>query len=328
MSVQFVKDDFVRRVVNRNPQPLTELGQFVFYRTYSRWLPSKGRREFWHETCQRSVNYNVELAYKHMKSIGFQPNVKELRREAESLFSNMYETKQFLSGRTLWVGGAENNLAEKYPMSNYNCSFLNTEEWKDLGYLFYLLMIGTGVGFKTTKKMAKNLPKIRNNVKLIHSNYEPLPKSMRLEHAKLTVLENGYAKIFVGDSKEGWVESLNIFLKLLTEEEYEHVHSIKINYNSVRPRGERLVTFGGSASGHTSLEQMFLGFDNVLKNKIDESLETPEVVQVGYSRNAIQHIEGYEPVYVKLRPIHLMDMGNLIGANVVVGGVENRLAPR
>lgn len=171
----------------------------------------------------------------------------------------------------------------------------------------------TGVGFKSTKKMAAKMPKIRTNVKLEHSVYKPVPKEQRFENTKLTVHENGFAKIFVGDSKEGWVQALREYLKILTDKEYENVHTVKISYHSVRPKGERLLTFGGTASGHQPLKEMFEGFDNVLKNKVDSYLEPIETDDKGYG---------------KVRPIHILDMGNLIGANVVVGGVENRLAPR
>src|SRR5690606_3061792 len=111
------------------------------------FIENKGRREYWHETTRRAVEYNINLAYKHLINIGYEPDVNELQKEAEMLFKNVYLTKQFPSGRTLWVGGAENGVAEKFPTANFNCSFLNIEDWEDLCELFYMLMIGTGVGF-------------------------------------------------------------------------------------------------------------------------------------------------------------------------------------
>jgi ribonucleoside-diphosphate reductase alpha chain/ribonucleoside-triphosphate reductase len=116
-----------------------------------------------------------------------------------------------------------------------------------------------------------------------------------------------------GDSKEGWTEALAIYLDVLSKPEYEHVHTIKISYNSIRPKGERLNTFGGHASGHESLKGMFEGFTKVLRNEIDPTLAPLEVVNA-------------EKGYVKVRPIHLLDMGNLIGNNVVVG--KKTLCPR
>jgi ribonucleoside-triphosphate reductase (thioredoxin) len=307
LKLQFVTDQFVKKTVEKQLKPLNELGEFVFYRTYSRWLDEKGRREFWQETSKRSINYNMGLAYNHLKEIGYKPDLKRMRKEAEELFTNMYNTKQFLSGRTLWVGGANEQVNNNFVLGNFNCSFLNISKWEDLGDLFYLLMVGTGVGFKNTKEMAKNLPKIRINTTVLHSEYKPVPVEQRLEHTKVSRFENGFVKIYVGDSKEGWVQALREYFKILTDKEFEDIHTIKVSYNSIRPKGERLKTFGGTASGHEPLKEMFEGFDKVLKNQVDPHLEPIVADEKGYGN---------------VRPIHILDMGNLIGANVVVGGVR------
>ena len=291
------------------PEHMNELGMFVYYRTYSRFLPDQKRRETWKETVRRSVEYNNQLAVKHFKKIGYKYSVTELRQEAQQFFHSMFNLEQFLSGRTMWVGGVDSGIAEKYPLANFNCSFTNIEEWQNLVDLFYLLLVGTGVGFKCTEEMAKKLAPIRNNVQLIHSDYSPVPKIERLEHTKFVMLEKGYAKIHIGDSKEGWVESLEIFLKILTEKQYEEIRIIELNYNSVRPYGERLLTFGGSSSGYEPLLDMFEGFNNLLKGQIDPFLEPWEVVDASKG-------------YIRVRPIALLDMGNLVGNNVVVGGVR------
>jgi len=154
--------------------------------------------------------------------------------------------------------------------------------------------------------MADNLPEIKIDTKLLHSEYKPVEKEKRLEETKVVRMDNGFAKIYVGDSKNGWIQSLDEYIKLLTDPESD-IHTIKISYNSVRPKGERLKTFGGTASGHEPLKEMFEGIDNVLKGKIDDSLEPILTDENGYG---------------KVRPIHILDIGNLIGANVVVGGVR------
>ena len=87
------------------PNPMEQLGSFVYSRTYSRYLPKLNRREFWWETVRRAVEYNCSLA----------PTSRE---EAETLYDNIYHMRQFLSGRTLWVGNTK--VAEDYPMANYN----------------------------------------------------------------------------------------------------------------------------------------------------------------------------------------------------------------
>ena len=66
--------------------PMTELGEAVFYRTYSRFVPSLNRREYWWETVARAVDYNCSLAYTPVE-------------EAETLFDNVFNLRQFLSGK-------------------------------------------------------------------------------------------------------------------------------------------------------------------------------------------------------------------------------------
>lgn len=303
------------------PTHMNALGQFVYYRTYSRWLPEKGRRETWKETVRRATEYNVSLGVTHTERIGYPVDYEWHRKEAEFLFDNMFNLRQFLSGRTLWVGGAENGVADKYPLANFNCSFINVASWSDLGDLFYLLMVGTGVGFKCTKELAAGLAPIRTNTTLLHSEYEPVPKAARYERTVLRDMGNGYAKLYVGDSKEGWVESLRTYLDILTKPEHEHIHTVKISYNSVRPNGERLNTFGGTASGHVPLREMFEGINRVLKNEIDPSLAPLEEVLTCYHDDETDDC-GNPTGYSRVRPIHILDIGNLIGNNVVVGGVR------
>nr|WP_217022930.1 hypothetical protein [Brevibacillus parabrevis]MBU8715420.1 hypothetical protein [Brevibacillus parabrevis] len=312
---QLLTDEFIAGYPEA-PARMNELAQFVFYRTYSRWLPEKGRRENWRETCRRAVEYNVGLALKHTDKIGFAPDIEALRKEAEELFDAMFNLRQFLSGRTMWTGGTE--ISEQYALSNFNCAFSNITKWDDLGDLFYLLMVGTGYGFRCTKEMAKKLDPIRVNTTLLHSDYKPVPTPARYENTVFRDMENGYAKIYVGDSKEGFVQALRQYFAILTETKYEHIHTIKISYNSVRPKGERLKRFGGTASGHEPLKEMFTGIDRVLKNEIDPSLAPLE-----YARSASMVYDVTKAqAYRRVRPIHVLDIGNLIGANVVVGGVR------
>jgi hypothetical protein len=290
------------------PDHMTPIGKFTYLRTYSRPLPREKRREFFRETVLRASTYSVGLEMKHRLKLGLPIPRERMRKELRMLFDNMFGLKQALSGRTMWVGGAENGVADKYPLANFNCSFTITETWEDLAEAFYLLLVGTGVGFKSIPEMAAKLAPIRSNVKVVHDSYEPVPKWDREDKTDLitqAVLTTAYIR--VGDSKEGWVDALRKFLQILTEAQYASIKTIVFNYDWVRPNGEALKTFGGTASGHIPLMEMFEGFMKVLNNQIDPFLAPLEDVGNGY---------------VKVRPIHVVDMCNLIGYNVVVGGVR------
>lgn len=295
---------FLRKYPDHPPH-MTNIGLFTYYRTYSRFLPELRRRETWKETVSRAVEYNVGLDRAHRIKNRMPVPEKWLRKEAQDLFDAVFNLKMFLSGRTLFIGNTP--VSKKFPMANFNCSFTNIERWSDLPEIFYLLMLGSGMGFKTTDEMCEKLPPIRVNTELIISPYQPVPEDYRLEETDLRSLDNGFAKIYVGDSKEGWRDALAMYLRLLTEEKYEHIHTIKVSFNSVRPRGEPLKTFGGTASGPEPLMEMFQGIDDTLKNKIDPTLEPIVPNEKGYG---------------KVRPIHILDMETLISSNVVSGGVR------
>ena len=277
-------EDFIRKYKHA-PSPMNQLGNFVFYRTYSRWIPEEMRREYWWETVRRSVEYNCSL-------------VPTTRDEAERLFDNIYHMRQFLSGRTFWVGGTD--VAKNYPMSNYNCSFEVLDSLSAFKDLFYLLMIGSGVGVRILKDDVKKIPKIRTDFELIHEDYTPVAMNEREDNTSLNFFYNNTVKVTVGDSKEGWVQSLAHLLDLISLNDFREIKTIIINYDHVRPMGEKLKTFGGTASGHSSLKNMFMKIDKVIK-------------KAGYVQ---------EKRWIKLRPIDCLDIANVIGENVVVGGVR------
>lgn len=277
-----LSEEFLSKYKHKpNPFP-TELGEFIYYRTYSRWLPAEGRREYWWETVKRAVEYNVSLA----------PTSQE---EAEKLFDNVYNFRQFLAGRTLWTGGTE--ASRKYPMSNYNCASLIVDNYKKYEELFYLLLIGAGVGVRVLEEDVKRLAPIRTDIEIKHNYYEPKEKENREEFTSYKFKGEESVTIEVGDSKEGWVQALKTFFELLTRHEYRSLKTIYFNYNSVRPKGERLKTFGGHASGHQSLKKMFDKIDKYILKKKDKKK-------------------------ANLKPLDALDIANIIGENVVSGGVR------
>lgn len=280
-------NDFLSKYKHQ-PNPFTtELGEFIYYRTYSRWLEEEQRREYWWETVKRAVEYNCSLA----------PTTK---KEAEKLYDNVYHLKNFLAGRTLWTASTESS--KKYGMSNYNCSFTVVDSFKAYQDIFYLLMIGSGVGFRVLPRDVEQLPKIRTNIEVIHKYYEPVPKDERREYTNFEFDGEDVVTVNVGDSKEGWIQSLEYYFKFLVDHAFRSVKRIIFNYDSVRPKGEKLKTFGGTASGHQSLKRMFTKIDKLLKEKPDRDLDDIK--------------------RVKLKPIDAMDISNIIAENVVSGGVR------
>lgn len=284
MEYKLLTDEFIERY--KSIEPLNPLGSFVYYRTYSRWIPELGRRETWLETVRRAVEYNCSL------------NPMTTSLEAQQLFDNAFNCRTFLSGRTLWIGGTD--AVSDHPMANFNCSGLVLNSFDKLEQLFYALMVGTGVGFRVLPEDVERLPKIRYTM-VTHKPYEPRRKSNRQENTSIIFKEhNQQAIIHIGDSKEGWVQGLGYFFKILTSSEYKKIIEIVLEYDSVRPKGEKLKRFGGTASGHESLQNMF--------TKI--------------SKTIARMFERTDSMYVKPEGIDMLDFANIIAENVVVGGVR------
>lgn len=281
---RLLSEAFISRYKHK-ANPMKQLGNFVYYRTYSRWLPEEKRREYWWETVRRAVEYNCSL-------------VPTTKNEAEKLYDNIFNLRQFLSGRTFWVGGTD--VAKHYPMANFNCAFTLINSFNAYKDLFYLLMVGSGVGVRVLKSDVARLPKLRTDFEIIHEDYTPIEQSLREDSTSLEFAHNNTVKIIIGDSKEGWVQSLDFFLKILYSNEYRTITTIVVNYNHVRPKGELLKTFGGTASGHSSLKNMFTKIAGLIHKR---GVVTGDNL-------------------VKLKPIDCLDIANIIGENVVVGGVR------
>ncbi len=274
--MKLLEDEFIKKYKNVKPS-MSEIGEFTFLRTYSRYLKEKNRREMWFETCKRAVEFNCSL----------DENVT--REEAEQLFDNLFNLRTFLSGRTLWIGGTK--ASKLFPMSNFNCAFTVIDSFEAILDVFYLLMIGAGVGCRILKDDAKKMPSIRK-VKIVHKDYCGVPKKERLENTKEKV-ENNKLIIIIGDSKNGWSEGLKKYFDALYKNEFENINEIHLNYDNIRPKGEILKTFGGRASGHESLKNMFVKIHRVLDN----------------SKSNISTLE-------------CLDICNIIAENVVLGGVR------
>lgn len=277
---KLVTDDFIKQYKNKL-SPMTDLGNFVYYRTYSRWLDEEGRRENWWETVRRAVEFNTSLA-------------STSKQEIEKLYDNIFNLRQFLSGRTFWTGNTE--VSRKYSLSNFNCASIVIDNYRMFSELFYLLLVGAGVGVRVLPEDVVKMPKIRTDIKLINKSYVPVPKKDRIEYTSV-IFEDDMAEIVVSDSKEGWCQALERYFDILTTKQYRKVNTIIMNYDNIRPLGERLKTFGGTASGHTAIENIFTKIDKILSKHKDQQ-------------------------YYQMSTVDCLDVANIIGAGVVVGGVR------
>lgn len=153
----------------RNP-----LAEFVYYRTYAKWIDAENRRETWIETIDRYVDFMKENVGKKMTPA----DVSEIRQA-------MLEQKVMPSMRLMQFAG---DAARKTNVCAYNCSYIAPTKPRDLAEIMYISMCGTGVGFEVGSEHVQKFPQIKKQTG------KKLPTHV------------------VGDSKEGWCEALEIGL--------------------------------------------------------------------------------------------------------------------
>ena len=245
--MQYLTDDFVAGYATKDPT-WGPIGEVIYLRTYSRWLDEQNRREDWHETVARTVDWSMSL---HQGANGF------LAEEAKELFDLWWNLDAFPAGRSLWVGGTEYSKGRGF--GQFNCSFLDIRSTKDLAELTYLLMSGAGVGFRVTNDNIKilndNCPLLTSQPELTIETYNYVGEPSKVVETFLKV-ENKKVSLIVGDSREGWSEAIQKFIDIMSGK-YGEVDSVSVNVDYVRPLGTRLATFGGKASGPEPLIDFF-----------------------------------------------------------------------
>ncbi|MBI3634570.1 MAG: ribonucleoside-triphosphate reductase [Candidatus Yonathbacteria bacterium] len=151
------------------------LSEFVYYRSYSRWLPNENRRETWIETVDRYMSFMKE-------NLGKKLTEKEYAEVREAILKQ----DAMPSMRLLWGAG---DAARKTNVTAYNCSFIAPSCAQDLGEIMYILMCGGGAGFSVESQNVQSFPQIKKQTGKI------LPTHI------------------VADSKEGWADAYVLGLK-------------------------------------------------------------------------------------------------------------------
>jgi len=126
---------------------MTPYQEFIYLRTYSRYLWEEGRREIWPETVDRYCNFAFQ-----------NPMIPEkVRVKSREKILNL---EVMPSMRALWTAGV---AAEGSNEVMYNCSFLGVDSPGSFGEALYLLMCGAGVGFSVEQRFISKLPTVKYN---------------------------------------------------------------------------------------------------------------------------------------------------------------------
>lgn len=123
--------------------------EFIYKRTYARWLEQKNKRENFNESVDRFKNFFIDLA-------------KPIESEFENAIDCFLSLGVVPSMRAFYSSGdalKENHIAA------YNCSAIIIDDIKRFGELLLILMNGTGVGISVERQFIVNLPDIPNELK-------------------------------------------------------------------------------------------------------------------------------------------------------------------
>ena len=158
----------------------------------------------------------------------------------------LFEQKETVgSMRALWAAGS---ALEENSFASFNCAFTTIDALEKFGEVLYILMHGTGMGFSVERQFVTKLPEVP-------AEFEKMDEEFIVE-----------------DSKLGWKKA------------YDHcIYSLFagklpcFDYSLVRPKGARLKTFGGRASGPEPLRQLFVFTAKIVTNAKGRKLNSLEV---------------------------------------------------
>lgn len=143
----------------------------------------------------------------------------------EEIYTSVHNLEVMPSMRSLMTAGP---ALDKNDVCSYNCAYLPVDSPRSFDEAMLILLNGTGVGYSVESKYVDQLPRISEQ------------------------FERTDTCIIVADSKEGWAKSFRELISLLI------AGQIPIwDVSRVRPKGARLKTFGGRASGPEPLVELF-----------------------------------------------------------------------
>ncbi|TSC86425.1 MAG: ribonucleoside-diphosphate reductase alpha chain [Parcubacteria group bacterium Gr01-1014_8] len=169
--------DHVKKLVEESSKYFkgNALGEFVYLRTYARWIESEQRRETWIETVDRYVNFMKE-------NLGD----KLTKREYAEVRDAILKQEVMPSMRAMQFSG---DPARKCNTCFYNCTFTAPVKLEDFAEIMYLSMQGCGVGYAVES-----------------INIQQLPQIEKQTGEKLSTH-------VVTDTKEGWCDALTLGLR-------------------------------------------------------------------------------------------------------------------
>ncbi len=166
----------IKEIVNESKKYFKNpLAEFVYYRTYAKWIESDDRRETWIETVDRYISFMKD-------HIGSKLTINEYNEIRETILNQ----EALPSMRLLQFSG---KAAQRTNICAYNCSFIAPRNFQDFAEIMYISMCGTGVGWSVESENIQALPQIKKQI------------------------SREFKTFVIPDSKEGWADAFSLGMK-------------------------------------------------------------------------------------------------------------------
>lgn len=247
---------FLKDFENKKPEfGFNGLGEFVFYRTYSRVRPD-GLKETFLDTIQRVVEGCYEIQRQHCQRLHIPWDYDKAQLSAQEMFVRMWEFKFLPPGRGMWMMGTK-FMWERGSAALNNCGFVSTDDMiesdpaEPFCFLMDMSMLGVGVGFDTKGAGKIKISQPGEDVELVYT---------------------------IHDSREGWVDSVRVLIRSFTT--HAHKGHIRFVYDEIRKSGSSINGFGGKASGPNILMELHDLIRGHLSRKVDQTLSSVDITDL------------------------------------------------
>ena len=237
------------------------VGEITFLRTYSR-LKEDGTKETWTEVCERVINGMYSLQKDHCKTNRLPWNDQKAQASAKEAFERLFNLKWTPPGRGLWVMGTPIVNEQRNSAALQNCAFVSTMEMtknnpaKPFSFLMEASMLGVGVGFDD----------------------KGADKGFTIYNPTMPVDDKDAHVFQIPDTREGWVDSLVLQLNSFLKPDQKYM---EFDYSLIRPAGEPIKTFGGTAAGHEPLLKLHTHIRKLFANREGELVTRRDIADIG-----------------------------------------------
>lgn len=258
-----LSDDFLEPFKTTQPNWGFDIGggnslaEMTFITKYSR-LKEDGTKERWWEVCQRCIEGYYSILKDHCAANKTPWNEWKSQKSARDAYERMFEFKWMPPGRGLWMMGTEFVNGRGNSAALQNCSFVSTEKLSTHSAaeatlpfirLMEMSMLGVGVGFDT-----------RGAGKLTFNTPQGEPEVWQIP-----------------DTREGWCDSVAMKLETFF---FKNRKPITFDYTEIRPAGEPIKGFGGTAAGPQCLMDLHEKLDELFGDREGTPVDSKDITDI------------------------------------------------